>query len=81
MLQNGNNAFFYFLVRKGLLNDDDVGGPWVTVFQKIWPGAGFKTSEFVNENLGGGGLRSSKHPASLLLVSALLYVANDLYDV
>ena len=30
-----------------------VGMARVTVFQKIRPGAGFKTGDFVNETLGG----------------------------
>ena len=42
----------YFLGCKGLL-DDGVGVAKGTVFQKIRPGAGFKTGDFVEEKLGG----------------------------
>ena len=42
----------YFVVFKGL-SDDDVWVSRDTVFQEIRPGAGFKTGDFVKENLGG----------------------------
>ena len=48
-----NTIFIYFLVGKGLSNDD-VGEARGTVFQKIRPGAGFETGDFVKEKLGGG---------------------------
>ena len=44
--------FMYFLVCKGLSNDD-VGGTRGTEFQEIRPGAGFETGDFVTEMLGG----------------------------
>ena len=44
--------FTCFLLSKGLLNDD-VGVARGTVFQEIRPGAGFKTSDSVQEKLGG----------------------------
>ena len=47
-----NTIFTYFLVCQGLSNDD-VGVPTRgTVFEEIWPGAGFKTGDFVKEKLG-----------------------------
>ena len=46
------NVFKYFLVHKGLLNYD-IGVARGTVFHEIWPEAGFKTGDFVQENLGG----------------------------
>ena len=46
------NVFTYFLVCKGLSNDD-VGAARGSVFQEIRPGAGFKTVGFVEEKLGG----------------------------
>ena len=45
--------FTYFIVCKGLSNYD-VGGTRGTVSHDIWPGAGFKTGDFVKEKLGGG---------------------------
>ena len=47
-----NKMFIYFRVCKGLSNDD-VGGARGTVFQEIWPEAGFETGDFVKEMLGG----------------------------
>ena len=44
--------FTYFLVREGL-STDDVGVAKGIVFQEIRPWAGFKTSDFVKETLGG----------------------------
>ena len=44
--------FMYFLLCKGLSNDD-VGGARDTLFQQIRPGAGFETGDFVKEMLGG----------------------------
>ena len=41
-----------FLFSKRQLNDD-VGGARGTVFQKIHPGAGFKTGDFVKKQMGG----------------------------
>ena len=46
----------YFLVCEGL-STDDVGVEKDTVFQKIRLWAGFKTGDFVQEKLGGGGYR------------------------
>ena len=45
-----------FLCAKKGLSNDDVGVSSDTVFQGIRPGAGFETGDFVEENLGGGGL-------------------------
>ena len=47
-----NGVSTYFLVCKGL-SIDDVGVSRDTVFQEIRPGAGFETSDFVKEMLGG----------------------------
>ena len=35
--------------------NDDAGVARGTVFQEVWPGAGFKTGDFVKEKLGGEG--------------------------
>ena len=43
----------YFLVCKGLSNDYVGVGGSGTVFQKIRPGVGFKTGDFVKEKLEG----------------------------
>ena len=47
-----NGVSTYFLVCKGL-SIDDVGVSRDIVFQEIRPGAGFETSDFVQEKLGG----------------------------
>ena len=39
-------SFTYFLVSERLSNDY-IGVAKGTVFQEIWPGAGFKTGDFV----------------------------------
>ena len=46
------NVFTYFAVCEGRSNDD-VGVARGTVFQKLQPGAGFKTGDFIKEKLGG----------------------------
>ena len=46
--------FIHFLSCQGLSNDD-VGVARGTVFQEIRPGVGFKTGDFVEDRLGGGG--------------------------
>ena len=52
-----NYIFTYFLARKGLLllllSNDDVGMARGTVVREIRPGAGFGSSDFVKEKLGG----------------------------
>ena len=42
----------YILVFKGLSNDE-VGGARGTILEEVWPGAGFKTGDSVQETLGG----------------------------
>ena len=49
---NTKHVFKCVPVCKGLSNDD-VGVATGTVLQEIRPGAGFKTDDFVKENLGG----------------------------
>ena len=43
-----------FLFAKDNRPIDDVGVAKTTVFQEIWPWAGFKTGDFVKGKLGGG---------------------------
>ena len=63
------NVFYYFLLdRKGLSNDD-VGVARGIVFQEKRPGAGFKTGDFVKERL--GGLPESDSPVVLRLEQLL----------
>ena len=57
------NAFVYFVVCKGPSNDD-VGAARGTAFQEIWPGAGFKTGDFVEEK-GVGGATVERLPGSI----------------
>ena len=47
-----NMSSMYLLVCKGRSNDD-VGVSRGTVLRGVRPGAGFKTGDFVRENLGG----------------------------
>ena len=42
-----------FLCAKKGLSNDDVGVARGTLFREIWPGAGFKTGDFVKEKMGG----------------------------
>ena len=53
------NIFTYFLVCERLSNDD-FGVARGAIFQEIWPGAGFKTGDFVKEKLGGGYHRTTQ---------------------
>ena len=55
-----NTMFRYFLVCKGLSNDD-VGRARGTVFQEIRPGAGFETCDFVTEKGVGGATVARPH--------------------
>ena len=50
---------FIFFVCKGSSNDD-AGVARGTVFQGLRPGDGFKTGDFVKENLGGGYRRTAR---------------------
>ena len=50
--RNESQLFVYVVVCKWLSNDN-VGVAWGTVFEEIWPGAGFKTGDFVKNGWGG----------------------------
>ena len=46
---------YTFLFAMNGLSNNDLGVAWgiIIVFQVVWPGAGFKTGDFVEEMLGG----------------------------
>ena len=54
------NILICFLGCNGLSNDD-IEVERGTVFREIRPGTGFKTGDFVEEKLGGGGYRRTTH--------------------
>ena len=58
----------YLVVYKGVSNDD-VGVARDTVLREIRPGAGFQSTDFVNEKLGGATLDSRVLEAAVLLHS------------
>ena len=53
-LMNKQNPFRAFPCMQRTIERDGVGATTGTVFQDIRPGAGFKTGNFVEEELGGG---------------------------
>ena len=57
--------FMYFVVCKGrALSNDDVVVARGAVFQEVRPGAGFKTGDFVKEQLGGLPSKTTPRPIS-----------------
>ena len=47
------SSYIYIVVCRGLSKDDVGPVEQGAVFQKVWPGAGFKIDDFVKEMLGG----------------------------
>ena len=65
-MKNLSSHIFMF-AKKGLSNDDVGAARGTTVFQKIRPGAGFKTVDFVEEILGGATIERARRRKSVTL--------------
>ena len=67
-MKTKSSCLFSF-ASEGLSNDGVVGVARGTVFEEIRPGAGFRTSDFVKETLGGLPSRKQKKNDSLITLT------------